>query len=348
MKPLPPLLQALWKPAALILATGLLMGWSSGCFHEKVQPGTVENNSGQPVPADAALVTVVEEQVAPAVEIVGSAVSGRKISLSARIGGYVNDVLVNAGDKVAAGQVLMTLDDREIREQLAAAEANLKQADAEYKRQRQLFERTATTEQALTAAESAFNAAKAQVDRVRIMRSYSQVQSPIDGIVTERQVESGDLANPGSLLLSVYDPGNMRLEAAVPVRLVHKFTLGSEVDIRLEYPARRLKGVVTEIVSEVDERSRTQRVKIQLPAGERDILPGAFGRIGIQESLRPAILVPAASIYRMGQLELVQVVQDGRAFRRMVKTGATYNQRVEILGGVKAGERILATPAAGG
>lgn len=337
-------LKTQWKILTGVIGLAVVIAWSAGSCTAKVKPGQLDAQPGLPVPSGASQFTVRMEPAASRIYVVGNAASEERINLSARIPAYVSEVLASAGDRVKKGQVLITLDDREIREQLAAAEAQLNQAQTEYDRAKQLFERNATTQQALTAAESMFTAARAQVEQVKVMLTYAQITSPIDGIVTDRRIEAGDLANPGMVLLAVYDPARMRLEAPVPVRLVDRLAVGQEVDVALERPARTLKGRVTEVVSEVDPASRTQLVKIRLEGVEDGVLPGTFGRLWLEEEPRPSIRVPASAVYRVGQLELVQVVEGGRAIRRLVKTGPLYGDRVEVLSGLKDGETVLTDP----
>ena len=327
-----------------IVGLAAVVAWSGGFLARKVKPAVLENPPGVAVPADAATVAVQAETAPVRVEVVGTTASEEKINLSARIPAYVGEIYASAGNRVKKGQKLIALDDRDIRQKLAAAEAQLNQAKTEYERAKQLFEKQATTDQALTAAESMYNAVKAQVEEVKVMLTYAQVESPIDGIVTDRRVETGDLANPGMLLLAVYDPLRMRLEAPVPVRLIDRLALGQEVEVSLERPARTVKGHVAEIVSEVDAASRTQLVKVHLDGIEGDVLPGTFGRLWVAAEPRETISVPTAAVRQLGQLAFVQVVQDDRAVRRLVKTGPTRDGRVEILSGLRAGETILANP----
>lgn len=327
-----------------ILGLAIVIAWSGGFLSKKVKPGVLEDQAGVAVPADAATVEVKAESAPVRVEVVGTTASEEKINLSARIPAYVGEIFASAGDRVKKGQKLIVLDDRDIRQQLAGAEAQLNQAQTEYERAKQLFEKEATTQQALTASESMYAGARAQVEQVKVMLTYAQVESPIDGIVTERRIEAGDLANPGMLLLAVYDPLRMRLEAPVPVRLVDRLALGQEVEVSLERPARVLKGKVAEIVSEVDASSRTQLVKVHLDGVEGDVLPGTFGRLWVEAEAREAVFVPASAVRQNGQLSFVQVVRDGRALRRLVKTGPVRGDRIEILSGLRAGDVILVNP----
>ncbi len=322
----------------------LMIAWTGGAFHAKVQAGKLDVAAGKPLPQDAKTYTVEMKKIAPRVDVVGTVTSEEKVHLSARISAYVSKVEVQTGAKVKKGQTLIELDSREIQEKLTAAKINLKQSKTEYDRTLNLYKKNAATEQALTAAEHRYSSVQSQVAETKVMLTYTTIKSPIDGIVTERKIEAGDLANPGQLLLRVYDPRKMRLEVPVPVRLIDKLSLNQTVDITLDRPTRPFKGRVSEIVGEVDPSSRTQKVKIRIDNKKGDILPGTFGRVWVRENPHKALLVPAGAITMVGQLEMVNVVQNERVLRRMVKTGPSYGKLVEVLSGLSAGEVILVSP----
>ena len=335
-----------WKPTVGLVALLGLMVYSSGACHHKTGTESVEALPGRALASGELTAVAVRTSLFARVDLVGTAASDRSVNLSARLSAYVQEVRATAGDRVKAGDLLVALDDREIREQLTAAEAQFKQAESEFKRTRQLFEAKASTEQALTAAESGFQAARAQVEQVRVMMSYAQVAAPLDGIVTERRVEVGDLANPGQILLAVYDPTRMRLEVPVPVRLLDRFAPNQDVQVKLDYPARAVAGKVTEIVSEIDPHSRTRKVKILLEDRSGDVLPGAFGRVWVDDAEHEGVWVPAAAVQRSGQLESVELVQGDRVVRRLVRSRALDDGRVEILSGLQGGETVV-VPASG-
>lgn len=327
--------------AAVLLAVIL---WSSGVFRTRTPAGRIEHLPGFPVPPNARVFTVKAETLAPRVDVVGTVASSVKVTVCARIPAYVNEVFVSAGSQVKKGQPLVTLDDREIREQVVAAEAQFKQAEAELNRTRQLFDNKATTEQALTAAQSTYTSARAQWERSRVTLTYARVEAPMDGVVTDRHIEPGDLASPGQALLAIYDPDDMQLEVPVPVRLVAKLPVGQAVEVTLDRPATNLQGRVRQIVSEIDPLSRTQLVKVHLEGAGAEVMPGTFGRLWVADDPRPALLIPASAVYAAGQVELAQLVREGRAIRHAVRTGRKVGDSVEIQAGLDAGDRVLADP----
>ena len=174
-----------------------LIVWSGGFLLHKLAPLDVLAETGIALPPDSETLTVEQEMVSPRIDLVGTVASGEKIVLSARISAYVKKVYVSAGDKVRQGQVLVLLDDRELKQQLAAAEAGLAQAETEYKRIQKLMAVKATTDKALTAAKSTFETASARVRQTNVLLTFAKITSPIDGRITDRRIEVGDLAAPG-------------------------------------------------------------------------------------------------------------------------------------------------------
>ncbi len=327
-----------------IVGLALMIAWTGGMFHAKTAAGKLDVNPGKSLPENAETYSVEMATVAPKIDVVGTVASEETVHLSARISAYVSSVSASAGQRVAKGQVLIKLDSREMKEKLSSTNIHLKQSLTEYNRTQSLYKRKAATEQAMTAAESRYNAARSQVAGIEVMLTYTQIRSPINGIVTDRRVEKGDLANPGQVLLSVYDPRNMRIEVPVPVRLIEKLSLNQVVDISLDRPTRPFKGRVSEIVSAIDPLSRTQEVKVHIDNHKGDILPGTFGRVWVFEDPYPAILIPSGAVVLSGQLEMVHLVQEKRVVRRMVKTGPAFGDKVEILSGLSPGDVILINP----
>lgn len=328
------------KPILVLAGFGFMIVYAGGFLHKKTPPDTLLVPPGEPLPEGVELVPVVSSLRSPRVEVIGTTASDRRIQISARMSAYVDEVLVGAGDRVTNGQALLVLDRRELREQLAAGEAQLNQAMTEYRRTKQLFDRNAATDQAMTASQSGYNSAKAEVERIKIMLTYATITSPIDGVVTERKIEAGDLASPGLVLLSIFDPANMRLEVPVPVRLINKFSLGQKLTAKLDYPEGSYEAEVTEIVGEIDPLTRTRRIKLRLFNTEGKVLPGTYGRIWVDEAPRASIFIPVRAVQSVGQLDMVHVVRDNRMIKRLVRLGGTQEQDVEVLSGLSDGDVI--------
>jgi len=293
------------------------------------------------LPAGATLHEVRALPLPARVSLSGTVHSERQINLSSRLPAYIKEIHVMAGSVVKEGEVLVELDQRELLKDLAAAEAQLSLAETGYQRADRLLKTNATTVQAFEMAESGYKAAQAGVDRIKVMLTYTQIISPINGVVTDRLVEVGDLAGAGQVLLSVYDPARLRLDVPVPARLVSKFPVGQPVVVTLDQVAGPVGGKVVEIVSAFDPVSRTRRVKIHLDKVDGDVLPGMYGQVAVDMDPRPTVRVPQAALAQIGQLTYVRKVEGDRYVNRLVTLGNPVEGQVEILSGVADGDRLL-------
>lgn len=331
----------LWKPVLGVLGLGVLIVWTTGIGTDRVEPGRVPHAPGRPLPGQADTFTVTNETVRGRVPVIGTVASDRTVQLTARIRAHVAAVHLAAGDSVETEELLIELDERDGQAKRSAATAAVHRARTEFERTRKLHAAQAATEQQLIAAESAFHSARAQLDEIDVALSFTDIRSPLAGIVSDRYVEAGSLVQPGQPVATVYDPNQMRLDAAVPVRLVEHLAIGDQVNVVLERPATNTSGSVYRMVSEIDPRSRTQIVQILLDPVQTPILPGTFGRLQLRTDERTVVRIPEEALREIGQLSMVQLVRDDRALWHIVTTGATANGMTEILSGLSAGDIVL-------
>ncbi|WP_158008323.1 efflux RND transporter periplasmic adaptor subunit [Methyloceanibacter methanicus] len=285
----------------------------------------------------------------------GAVESARRTTVAARILARIEDVHVVAGDEVAKGDILVTLDARDLmarvqqaREALKAGEAQRDLARQELTRTEQLLERGVSTQQRFDQAVSNLRVAEAQVDRLKqdlneaqTALSFTEILAPVAGRVVDRLAEPGDTATPGQSLLRLYDPLALRVEA--PVRESLALNLKTGDVLRVEIPALQdtLSGQIDEIVPYAEPGARTLLVKVRLPS-DTAALAGMFARIAVPAGERARLLVPADAVKGIGQLEFVTVASDGQIGQRMVTTGQLSDDgRREVLSGLKEGERVV-------
>lgn len=182
--------------------------------------------------------------------------------------------------------------------------------------------------------------AKGQVRSVEAQLGWSRVTAPFAGVVVEKKADAGGMAMPGMPLVLLEDTRSYRIEAAVPETQLASVRVGTRVEVTLDSaPGKTYAAIVSEIVPSVDQGSRTFTVKAALSAP--DLRSGLFGRVRVPAGKAPAVTVPRAAVVSRGGFDALFVVtSDNVARLAMVKTGAAYGDRVEILSGVDAGARV--------
>ncbi|MEK7832712.1 MAG: efflux RND transporter periplasmic adaptor subunit [Acidobacteriota bacterium] len=190
-------------------------------------------------------------------------------------------------------------------------------------------------------AQAQIDQAKADISSAQIFAGYGRVVTPISGIVTTKQIEVGSTATPGAPLLTVEDNSRYRLEAAVEESQIGKIKLKDRARVKIDaIGGEELDGSVAEILPAADPMSRSYIVKIDVPV-QSQLRSGLYGTASFVRGGRQAIAIPTNAVTQRGQLTGVFVIDDsGIARLRLVKTGKTYGDRVEVLSGLNEGERI--------
>jgi len=251
----------------------------------------------------------------------------------------------------------------EVEKGLLAAEANLELATATLKRYQELKEKKSVSPQEFEEVQARQRVATAQVDALeakkqqvlakaaqirsdmgaaQVLKSYSEIRSPLNGDVSLRQAEPGSLAVPGVPLLTVEEIGRFRLEVPVEESRIARIRLGEEVRVKIDSVGREgISGVVGEIQPSADTASRTYLVKINLPALP-GLRAGMYGEASFLAGTRQGIWLNPRSVVRQGQLEGVYVVdKENTARLRLLRLGESSADGVEVLSGLQDGERYV-------
>jgi RND family efflux transporter MFP subunit len=316
----------------LLLSTLLI---PAGCSRK------AENANSQALPRVTVQTQVAENQVRAATEeTVGTVRAKLHAVIEAKVSGKIEQMLVVPGQRVPAGELLATVDAREIQAQYDQALAVRQQAESDLKRATDLFHQNILSPSEFDAAQSRFHVAEAATSAARTLLDYTRVTAPFNGVITRKDADVGDLAVPGKPLLEMEDARNLRLEADVPEALMDKIALGDRLPVRIGVLETNLEGVVSEVAPSADPNSRTFLVKLDLPSVP-GLRAGQFGRVAVPVGEASTLCVPASAVVQRGQMELVFIAVDGRAQMRLVKTGKHIGDQVELVSGVDPGEAVV-------
>lgn len=267
------------------------------------------------------------------------------VEVATRASGLVRRITVDAGERVRRGQLLVEIDGGDVAAGLAAAEADAELARRYHERIAALEKDGAATPQELDEAEAGLATAEARVREARTRLGYVRLISPIDGVVTRRNVDPGDLIVPGQTALAIASSAGRKVAADLPAAEAGRLEPGGAVTVVLPQSSVRLPARVTRVVPALAGRSQTFRVEASVEnAGDTPLLPGTYVRL---EVIRPGLetrWIPADAVVRQGQLRGVFVVEDDTLRLRWVRLGETRSGAVELLAGLRGDVRLVRAP----
>lgn len=303
-------------------------------------PAAGRTLSQQQVP----VVTAVVEKVSLALEIeaLGTARASEAVDITAKTANLITAVRFDEGQRVKRGDVLVELDGAQARADLAAAEAALKESESTYKRSRDLYARQALSESQLEQIEATLAANQARVASARARVSDTVIRAPFSGRVGLRQVSVGSLISPGKTITTLDDTSVMKLDFAVPETFVAVLESGLPVSATsIAYPGRGFEGRVASVDSRVDPVSRSVTVRAEIPNQDGLLKPGMFLSVRLTRPPTPALVVPESALVPERGSVYVFLVENAMVLRRQVTVGRREPGRVELLGGVAEGDRVV-------
>jgi RND family efflux transporter MFP subunit len=329
--------------------------------------------------SDSQLATWTQDQAIPTVTVIQPKATGASGALVlpgnvqalnsapiyARTSGYVNKWFVDIGAPVKAGQLLALIDAPEVEQQLIAAQADLRTAQANEAlssttatRWTQLLTQDAVSKQEtdeksgdLAAKRAVTNAAVANVGRLKALIGFTRIVAPFAGVVTSRSTQIGQLVTAGSAaaqpLFTVSDVSRMRIYVRVPQAYSAQVRPGLHATLTLpEYPGRTFDAELTRTADAIDQQSGTTLVELQAANGDGALKPGAYAQVSFPlAAVSNSVQVPASAILYRSDGTLVAVVDNtGHARLHQITIGRDSGDTLEVTAGLAATDKLIDSP----
>ncbi|QQX75781.1 MULTISPECIES: efflux RND transporter periplasmic adaptor subunit [Aequorivita] len=340
------------KKYSLILFLAVL---SFTACNNSSEEKNIDNTAAIPVNVSS----VAAENNTPFLTASGKIEAANSATLSTRMMGFVDKVHVNVGEKVTKGQLLVSINNSDLSAKSAQTSAGITEAQAafnnaekDYQRFKNLFAENSASQKELDDQRARYEMAKARLEGAKQMKNevqsqfaYVNLRAPFSGVVTNKFIEAGDMANPGVPLISVEGPGNFEVTASVPESEISKIKSGTEVQVIVKSSDKILPGTVTEVSTSAKNTGGQYLVKVVLDKTDADILSGMYATVQFPIERKAditTILVPKEAIVKRGQLTGIYTVsQSNTALLRWLRVGRTFGDNVEVLSGLAADENYI-------
>jgi membrane fusion protein, multidrug efflux system len=266
-------------------------------------------------------------------------------TVMAKTSGEIEQILVEEGDRVRAGQVLARLETDKLKLELARATASADKLEQDFKRNESVYQRNLISREAYERTKFELEAARAAADLARLALQDSEIKAPFDGVVTARFIKRGNTLQAGVQAFRVTKLDRLQANLHVPERDIHKLRAGHPVKLTVDaWPGKVFDGAIIRVNPVVDAGSGTVKVTAQMQSGQSELKPGMFGRVEILYDKRDnAILVDRDAVLTEDAQQSVFVISEGKARRRLIKTGYSDAYNYEVVEGLQAGDQVVTT-----
>jgi membrane fusion protein (multidrug efflux system) len=332
------LLQTRWRWAAVIVlaVTGVVGArwWLSS--------HSVGKDEGE----RAVSVITAPARIGPVVEsyeAIGTASANEAVVITAKVTGLIQSINFKEGETVPAGRVLVELDDRELRANLLAAQADMRNARQNYERTVKLARSQNAPQARVDELKAALESAEARAEATKARLADMTIVAPFAGKLGLRRISVGTLIQQGTVITTLDDTSIIKADFSVPETLLAAIAPGQIVEARSDaFPGRTFRGEVKTIDSRIDPATRAVDVRTEIPNSDETLKPGMLLTLQLTLARRDtALLIPEEALVPQGDKQYVFAVEDGRARRKEVQIGTRMKGTVEIRSGLSADAVVL-------
>jgi len=332
--------------------------------------------SGPRMPMTVELAAVKRGDISQEIQVVGNLIGLATVAATPKVSGRLDSVEVRLGDRVNEGQAIAKIEDRELQEQLKQAEAShavaeatirqraadLKLAEVNRERNRNLLERQLISRQTYDDTEARYQAAEAQVDlaqaqllaatsrldELKINLSNTTITSPVNGFVASRALDPGAWVTPNSVFLTLVDITKVRLIANVIEKDLRRIQLGQQAGVEVDaYPGEKFTGRISHMAPILDPATRTAQIEIEIANASFRLKPGMYAKVSFSVDKREqTLVVPTRAVVDIAGKQGVFLATEGNtATFRAIEAGVTTADLLEVTAGLTEGEKIITTGA---
>jgi membrane fusion protein (multidrug efflux system) len=328
----------------LFIVLLLSMIFAAACKNkqtEEMTQMTTEGSGTTAIPVKA--VQASHGSISSYIETTTSLEAEREVDIVCRTNGLVNAILVEEGDNVKTGSLLLKIDDREAKAAYQSSLATYEERKRQWERAQETFEKNIVSKESHDQARFNFAKSEADFEASKLQLAYTEIRAPFDGIITKRLVNSGSMLTPGQKIFTIVDVVPLLARIYLPEREIAKVKVGQTADLKLDaLPGQSFKAKIKMINPVVDPGSGTFKVTLEVSAGNNILRPGMFASVYlITETHQDALLIPKQALLLEAEKDTVFIVAGRFAYTQEIKIGFRDDKNIEILDGIKDGEYVI-------
>ncbi|MEP1093650.1 MAG: efflux RND transporter periplasmic adaptor subunit [Cyclobacteriaceae bacterium] len=305
--------------------------------------------SATPARSSRTILTVEGQQIRYetidySVRVTGTIIADESVNLNSEVSAKIDNILFQEGEKVKKGQLLVTLNDDELRAELEKLKFTQKLNEDNEFRQKKLLEKEAISREEYEIALTTLNTSRSESKLLETRRAKYKIYAPFSGRVGLREVSVGSYINPGSTIARIYSIDQVKIDFSVPGKYLKDIDVGDKIQFSVEGYEEPFDGEIYALEPQIDPQSRSIKLRAVSPNQENKLLPGQFVKINlILDQIENSIMVPNIALIPELNKTKVFVHVDGKVETRIVEPGIRTEESVQILSGLNPGDVIITT-----
>ncbi len=331
-----------------VLAVAATLIYLTNRFFSDQNSGEGPPTAQAAMPADNRLavdgVVLRPDSLRNIIRVTGSAIANAEVELRSETSGLITQLNLREGSKVQRGQLIVKINDADLRAQRRQYELEMTLAKDTERRQKQLFERGAISQEDYDLALNRLNVIEAQLALVDAQIARTEIRAPFAGTVGLRYVDMGDYLTPSTRITTLQNIDSIKIDFSVPEQYSGLVERGDRIEFRVAGVDQTFAGRIFAVEPRIDPTSRSLPIRAIAPNPSGRILPGSFVEIEyLLEELTDAVLIPTQSLIPQLMGQIVYVSRDGRATPVNVRTGIRSSTKIQVTEGLVFGDTVITT-----
>ncbi|HEU4496314.1 MAG TPA: efflux RND transporter periplasmic adaptor subunit, partial [Flavobacterium sp.] len=299
---------------------------------------------GGKAPAAVSGIVLAPQKFADNLSLSGSIEANEQVDIRSEVSGIVESINFNEGSQVSKGQVLLKVNDIELRAQLARIRTSQGLASENERRARLLLEKEAISQEEYDIASADFKSAKAETQLIQAQIAKTTIRAPFSGTIGLRAISKGTYVTPQTVIARLVNTSRLKITFSIPEKYASQMKEGNSLTFTVAGSAEKFTAKIYAIEPEIEIATRTLRLRAVAENPEGKLYPGTFANVILPlDDINDALLVPTQALIPIQNGKKVFVASGGKAKEIIVKTGARTNKDILITSGLKAGDTVLTT-----
>ncbi len=310
----------------------------------KSETSSTEDSSASSPKLTVEAIVVKNEKLENKVKMTGSILADESVVLNTEVAGKIAQIMFREGQQVKKGDILLKLNDEEIKAEIQKLEFTKKLNEDNEFRQRQLLDKEAISREEYETALTTLNTTNAELKVFKTRLDKHYLRAPFDGEIGLRDISEGGYLNPGARVADLYKVNPVKLDFAVPSKYISMVDVGDKIQFQVDAYDQLFEGEIYAIEPQIDPETRSIRVRAKANNDEKLLFPGQFARIElILETIPEALMIPTEAVIPEMSGKKCYVFKNGKAENQPITTDIRTENRLQVTTGLQAGDTVITT-----